>query len=77
MYTDDPLFQAVGADRLVRLLRCWRRIVLEFKLITAIPEKRNAGTMVTWLGLQFHSNPARGTPLPPPVSLKFPTGGWA
>ena len=53
MYTDDPFFGVVGVQRALALLRVWRRLTLDTKLIMAIPEKRNLGTSLIWLGVLF------------------------
>ena len=50
IYTDDPIFIVVGAERTVRALRLWRAITTRFKLLMAVPQKRRIGTMVKWLG---------------------------
>eukprot|EP00965_Chrysotila_dentata_P032692 1089607-Pleurochrysis_carterae.AAC.1 len=45
MYTDDVVVAAVGTDRVVALLRAWHKV--------PIPEKRQAGSSVLWLGVVF------------------------
>ena len=50
IYTDDPIFIVIGAQRTVRALQLWRRITARYRFIMAIPAKRRAGTMVKWLG---------------------------
>ena len=51
MYTDDPTFLAVGADRAIRLLRVWRWLTRHMNLTMAIAAKHAIGTRATWLGL--------------------------
>lgn len=54
MYTDDPCFTVVGVKRAVRLIACWRRITCRFRLIMAIPQKRQLSSGgVLWLGVIF------------------------
>eukprot|EP00965_Chrysotila_dentata_P177219 5852902-Pleurochrysis_carterae.AAC.4 len=53
MYTDDIVLAAVGTDRTVALLRAWHRVTRSIGLIMAIPEKRQAGASVLWLGVVF------------------------
>ena len=55
MYTDDALFGAVGIDATLNLLREWRGVTSEAGLIMAIPQKREIGTCVLWLGIYFFS----------------------
>eukprot|EP00965_Chrysotila_dentata_P082567 2725247-Pleurochrysis_carterae.AAC.1 len=50
MYTDDVVLAAVGTDRVVQLLRAWRKAASSVGLTMAIPEKRQAGSAVLWLG---------------------------
>jgi hypothetical protein len=50
IYTDDPIFLVIGAQRTLRALTLWRSITLRFNLLMAIPDKRRIGTMVKWLG---------------------------
>ena len=54
IYTDDPFFICVGADRLIRALRLWHRLMKAVGLISAIPEKRQCGGLLRWLGLDWH-----------------------
>lgn len=54
-YTDDISFSAVGADRLLRLLRTWDEVCRDFGVKVAIPAKQQVGLSVTWLGVQFFS----------------------
>ncbi|KAJ1632735.1 hypothetical protein T492DRAFT_1113640 [Pavlovales sp. CCMP2436] len=54
IYTDDPAFTVAGADRLLRLLRVLREVVEEFGILMAIPQKRQLGQSVAWLGIDFH-----------------------
>jgi hypothetical protein len=51
MYTDDPTFLAIGADRAIRLLRVWRWLTRHMNLTMAIAAKHAIGTRATWLGL--------------------------
>eukprot|EP00965_Chrysotila_dentata_P119077 3936825-Pleurochrysis_carterae.AAC.1 len=53
MYTDDGVLAAVGTDRIVELLRAWRKVTSLVGLTMAIPEKRQAGSAVLWLGVVF------------------------
>jgi hypothetical protein len=50
IYTDDPIFLVIGAQRTLRALTLWRSITHRFNLLMAIPDKRRIGTMVKWLG---------------------------
>ncbi|KAJ1641134.1 hypothetical protein T492DRAFT_853864 [Pavlovales sp. CCMP2436] len=54
IYTDDPVFTVVGADRLLKLLRVWREVVQDLGILMAIPEKRRLGQSVAWLDIDFH-----------------------
>ena len=54
VYTDDPHFVAVGFERLVRLLSCWRDVTLMVGLRMAIAAKYQGGTSILWVGLRFH-----------------------
>ena len=56
IYTDDPFFVCVGSDRLIRALRLWHRLTNAIGLISAIPEKRQCGGLLRWLGLDWHLN---------------------
>ena len=47
IYTDDPIFIVVGAERTLRALRMWRRITRRFRLLMAIPAKRRACLLYT------------------------------
>ena len=49
VFTDDPVFVVVGAERTVRALRTWRRLTADSGLIMAIPEKRHLGSHAMWL----------------------------
>eukprot|EP00965_Chrysotila_dentata_P123386 4077606-Pleurochrysis_carterae.AAC.1 len=53
MYTDDVVLTDVGAERVVALLRAWHQVTRRIGLAMAIPEKRQAGTSVLWLGIVF------------------------
>ena len=50
MYTDDVKFVVVGAERLIRFLRCWDSLMKDMGLIMAIAKKRQLGCASTWLG---------------------------
>eukprot|EP00965_Chrysotila_dentata_P232495 6198998-Pleurochrysis_carterae.AAC.1 len=50
MHTDDIVLAVVGTDRIVALLRAWHRVTRTVVLTMAIPEKRQAGASVLWLG---------------------------
>ena len=54
IYTDDPFFVCIGSDRLVRALRLWHRIMKATGLLSAIPEKRQCGGLLRWLGLDWY-----------------------
>ena len=51
MFTDDPQFLVVGAERAKRALRAERRLVDSIGLLMAIPEKRSLGSWSKWLGV--------------------------
>ena len=51
IFTDDPIFVVVGAQRALRALRVWRQLTTDTGLIMAIPEKRHLGSHATWLGV--------------------------
>eukprot|EP00965_Chrysotila_dentata_P146742 4845745-Pleurochrysis_carterae.AAC.1 len=53
MYTDHVVLAAVGAERVVALLRAWHRVTCRVSLAMDIPEKRQAGATVLWLGIVF------------------------
>eukprot|EP00965_Chrysotila_dentata_P258431 6213216-Pleurochrysis_carterae.AAC.1 len=53
MYTDDVVLAAVGTDRIVALLRTWRKVTSSIGLLMAIPEKRQASSAVLWLEIVF------------------------
>jgi site-specific DNA-cytosine methylase len=50
IYTDDPIFIIIGAERMARGLHCWTQLCAELGLLMAIPAKRQCGTHVEWLG---------------------------
>ena len=52
VYSDDPVFAALGVARLVRLLSKWGRFIIMSRHRMAIPEKRQIGLRAKWLGLQ-------------------------
>ena len=53
-YTDDAAFTCIGAERTVRALRCWHRVTAGFGLPMAIDAKRQVGTRLLWLGMEWH-----------------------
>ena len=53
VYTDDFKFGAVGLSRLVRMMRCWHRLLVDVRLRMAIAAKRCGGTSCPWLGLRM------------------------
>jgi len=65
VYTDDPHFIAVGFERLVRLLSCWRDVTLMVGLRMAVAAKRQGGTSILWVGLRFHGT-FGAVVIPPP-----------
>ena len=50
IYTDDPIFIIIGAERMARGLHCWTQLCYELGLLMAGPAKRQCGTWVEWLG---------------------------
>ena len=54
-YTDDVTLTCVGHDRMLRAVRCWRRLLRDFNVKTAIPRKRGLGSSQEFLGLHFHA----------------------
>ena len=50
MYCDDGLLIIVGAARTIRILKIWRKLVIDSGLIMAIPEKRTVGVWCVWIG---------------------------
>jgi hypothetical protein len=50
IYTDDPLFLAISPERMARVLKVWTTLCVDLGLMMAIPEKRQCGTHVLWLG---------------------------
>ena len=59
IFTDDMSCDAVGVDRWVRAMRCWRRVVVRrFCLRMAIAKKRSNGPSYTWTGADFYLVPA-------------------
>ena len=52
VFTDDPVFVVVGAERTVRALRTWRRLTADSGLIMASPQKRHLGSHAMWLGVK-------------------------
>ena len=55
IYTDDPIFIILGAERMARGLRIWNSVCSRVGLLMAIPEKRQCGTWVEWLGAGISS----------------------
>eukprot|EP00965_Chrysotila_dentata_P203985 6182065-Pleurochrysis_carterae.AAC.3 len=53
MYTDDIVLATAGTDCIVALLRAWNRVTRTVGLTMAIPEERQAGASVLWLGVVF------------------------
>ena len=53
MYTDDKANAAVGIPALVCQLRAWRHVHDNLDLLMAIPEKRQIGCSIVWLGVAF------------------------
>ena len=56
MYTDDPVFLCLGAERLVRMLVVWERLTRELRLIMN-KDKRSVGTHLIWLGVGILTTP--------------------
>ena len=50
MYCDDNIVIVVGAQRALRVLRAWRKLVTDAGMIMAIPEKRSLGVWGVWIG---------------------------
>ena len=64
MYTDDPIFVVVGAERAKRLLTVWRSVTSQINLTMAIAAKHQGGVTADWLGLtQLASLGALAVPL--------------
>jgi hypothetical protein len=55
MYTDDPLWFVVGADRMVRCVKLWMCFILKTGLIVAGPEKHSLGIDVVHCGIRHLS----------------------
>ena len=55
VYTDDMHCSVVGIRRLVRALRCWRRVVVRFNVRMAGPHKRLIGAALRWIGFDNYS----------------------
>ena len=55
IYTDDPIFIVLGSERMARTLRIWNSVCSRIGLLMAIPEKRQCGTWVEWLGAGISS----------------------
>eukprot|EP00965_Chrysotila_dentata_P213230 6187511-Pleurochrysis_carterae.AAC.4 len=54
MYMDaDVVLAAIGTNRIVALLRAWHKVTRTVGFNLAIPDKRQAGTSVLWLGFVF------------------------
>ena len=51
IYSDDMQATAAGVERTKHMLRAWRRVVKQVRLIMAIEEKRSLGSWSTWLGV--------------------------
>ena len=56
VYTDDPVWLLLGADRVARALKLWHWLTSGAGLPMAIPKKRPMGTSGTWLGIKFLSH---------------------
>ena len=69
VFTDDPHFVAVGFDRWVRLLCCWRYVTLMVALRMAQAAKRQDGTSILWVGLRFHGT-FGAVVFPPPTRAR-------
>jgi hypothetical protein len=54
-YTDDSLFQAVGYERYLRVLKRWHWLTTQSHLVMAGAAKRQAGNTALVLGLDFHA----------------------
>ena len=54
VFTDDPLFAAVGFDRCIRLICCWRNVIVLAGLRMTIAAKRQAGSNVLWIGFRTY-----------------------
>ena len=52
MYTDDPSFVCLGADRFVRMLVVWEGLTRELGLIMN-EDERGVGTHLIWLGFSI------------------------
>ena len=52
-YTDDPFLVCVGAKRLARAVALFNRLLKAVGIAVAIPVKRQFGSSVRWLGLDF------------------------
>ena len=50
MFTDDPIWVVVGAERTVRMILAWNTVTAAAKLAMA-PDKRQLGAGVEWIGI--------------------------
>jgi hypothetical protein len=50
IYTDDVLIMACGPERMALALRVWTELMHDLGILMAIPQKRQCGTWVQWLG---------------------------
>ena len=55
IYTDDPIFIILGAERMARGLRIWNYVCSRVGLCMAIPKKRHCGTWAELLGAGISS----------------------
>ena len=69
MYTDDPIWFVVGADRLVRAQRLWMCMLEKFGLRPACMAKQVTGVGVLWCGIR-HNSFFRLTVIPADKALK-------
>ena len=53
VYTDDPVWIILSADRVARALKLWHWLTSGAGLLMAIPEKRSMGTSGGWLGIKY------------------------
>jgi hypothetical protein len=54
IYTDDPIWLVVGADRLVRAQKMWLCLLMKFGLRSASLSKQVAGIDLLWCGIRHH-----------------------
>jgi hypothetical protein len=51
--TDDPVFKVVGTDRLIRAMRVWNQVTIDWGFRTAIARKRQVAPAFVGLGSTF------------------------